>query len=385
VPHNNSNSSQISKFNWPTVIAGAFLGLMLSYAAFSGDYLGRVNLLYLLVVFFLIPTLGLLVSLISLTGRVGINLASILKKFSFFVDDSSSLMRRIGQLKITKQWLFMQSQVAALAYSVTSLVIFIGMLLATDVNFIWRSTILSADQIYSFLSIIASPWFFWESAQPTLELLKLTQDSRISTNQTSVEVYARWWQFIFAIQLFYALIPRAICLWFSRISLRKATNLDIESRLNVKDIHKKASPGSAKHQEIVCEKIDESVLVTNWANIDLALLSDSSNLNLAQDNIMKAGPTATDAEQMIAERWQGGQVVLVKSWEPPLGELEDYLDNSHGYLLPLDWKEGKLVAPSKVHIDEWIRFAAQLKKWKVYLPSELNAKDSSQLDGVSDD
>jgi hypothetical protein len=64
-------------------------------------------------------------------------------------------------------------------------------------------------------------------------------------------------------------------------------------------------------------------------------------------------------------------VVVVKSWEPPLAELADCLNdfdsNSDKLILPLDWSDTGVRQPSLAHLDEWRRFAATLAGWQVLL------------------
>lgn len=62
-------------------------------------------------------------------------------------------------------------------------------------------------------------------------------------------------------------------------------------------------------------------------------------------------------------------VVLVKSWEPPLGELADRLrlleSTRDKLILPLDWSDASAAAPAAAHLLEWRRFAATLPGWRV--------------------
>ncbi|MFT7133731.1 MAG: hypothetical protein ACI81O_002449, partial [Cyclobacteriaceae bacterium] len=65
-------------------------------------------------------------------------------------------------------------------------------------------------------------------------------------------------------------------------------------------------------------------------------------------------------------------VVLVKGWEPPLGELQDYLQSlvTGSYLLPVDWDESGVRRLTDVHLEEWRRFAGELDGWSVLQPED---------------
>jgi hypothetical protein len=80
----------------------------------------------------------------------------------------------------------------------------------------------------------------------------------------------------------------------------------------------------------------------------------------------------------LIEIANGGQstsiVVLVKSWNAPLGELKDILATLNSaeskYILPLDWGESAVNVPSPIHLKEWQRFAATLLNWEILQPGE---------------
>ena len=370
MPLSQPNSNDLLKTNWLTLSAGAFLGFIFSYAVFSGDQHGRVNLLYLLIVYLVIPVLGLIISLISLFRGQGVNLARLIQFIPLDNKNSNLVIRRLRQMKIEKHWFFLQSQLAAIAYSFASLLLFLILLLSTDINFVWRSTLLSAEDIFYVLKGISFPWPFWSSAQPTMELLSLTQDSRIASNEVSSNVYGRWWQFIFAVQIFYTLLPRLFGYAIAKWQIIRIARNDIESKLLAENTHSKSVEDAKTRKEFV-SLIPEHLVITNWAGIDPLLLAKIDILDTDSNNFMQAGPTSTDAQQMVAERWQGEQVVVVKSWEPPLGELEDFLQNGRGYLLPLDWNGESLKKIQEKHLSEWIRFASQLADWQIFCPMAL--------------
>ena len=105
---------------------------------------------------------------------------------------------------------------------------------------------------------------------------------------------------------------------------------------------------------------------TNWGGLDskalTGILSKLSHQSIAELN---AGPLASFSEQLVAERWQEPQLLVVKGWEPPLGELLDYMQNGRGYILPLDWSRGTIQSLSENHLNEWRRFVNSIQHWQV--------------------
>src|SRR5690606_35565706 len=79
----------------------------------------------------------------------------------------------------------------------------------------------------------------------------------------------------------------------------------------------------------------------------------------------RAGPLASLEEEEASLGGANLKVVLVKSWEPPMGELHDYLVRSAGLVLPLDWDDQALRPIRPGHLQEWRRFCGTLDEWPV--------------------
>lgn len=359
------------KIAWPVVCVATIVGLLVSWGILTGDQFGRVNILYLLLVYLFIPVTSLVVSLVSLLGHNSLNLARLLSLIPIYSDSQKSLLRKLQQRHLDKYWFTLQSQAAAIGFSLASLAVFLVLLLATDMNFVWRSTILEAKDILPLLEGLAFPWQFWEAAQPSLWLLESTQDSRLSTATSANNQYFAWWQYILATQLFYSLFLRSCFFWITRLILARLLKNDLEYRLQ------RSMQNHPKEQQDVRQEMDsvallpDAVAVNNWAGAPDEILKLLPQLDLSEDNLLHAGPYATIAAQTIAERWQGQQLVIVKAWEPPLGELEDFLKTGSGFVIPIDWRGSQLLKPQKHHLQEWQRMLEKLPEWQLFLPVEL--------------
>lgn len=370
---------------WPLMFGAAILGLLLSWLGLSGDQLGRVNLFYLLFVYLLLPVLGVLVSCVSLLFGKGVNLASMASLVPLWSKPSQTLMRKLAQHSLEKPWLFYQSQLAAMAFSLASVLVFFLLLLTTDINFVWRSTILQAGDIYPLLDWLAVPWFFWEQAQPSVQLLELTQDSRlngavigvIGGGQTGGEnAFGDWWRFILAVQIFYCLVLRSILLVVARFILTRGVTAEIDAAYSQVEPSGTVSAVSGNYKSLVLNYPSDAIL-NNWARIPLAMLSDFLNTEIDSDKVLLAGPLASEQQQLEAESCKRKQLLLVKAWEPPLGELEDYLGVVGGYIFPMDWSQNQLQAVQIQHLQEWQRFVETYPRWQIVLPEALLPKDLS--------
>lgn len=357
--------------SWPIILSGAGLGVVLAWGVLSGDAQGRVNLFYLLFVYLLIPILSLIVASISLVHGKGLNLARVISWLPIWSKQANLFRRKLNQLGVEKFWLYFQSNLASLAYAVSSVVILFLLLLASDVSFVWRSTILTADDVLPFLQFISLPWSFWEQAQPNMSLVELTQDSRLQTQEFN-SALGSWWRFVLAVQIFYGLILRSALLLLTSIWFKWKVASDVEFQLSKKlKVNQRRVDSEDQIADVVHQLSSSRIMVTNWGGINLSMIEPFKELVIREDNLMNAGPLANESEQRVAERWQGPQLVLVKSWEPPLAELLDYLQNSQGYVFPIDWNQD---GPQKIrpsHLREWQRFVGQLAQWEVFVPMSL--------------
>lgn len=361
---------------WPIVLVGGGLGAVLAWGILSGDQQGRVNLIYLLLVYVLLPLLSLIVSSLSMISGRGFNLARLVVALPLWSHQKQMLLRKARQLQVEKYWLFFQSHLAALAFSISSLLVFFILLLATDINFVWRSTLLAATDLHPLLLVIAKPWTFWHEAQPSLALLEMTQDSRLQTTAAGT-VFANWWPFVLAVQIFYCVFLRSLLLLVAGWLFRSKLQRDFEQALAAQIDDDYKTVNELVDAQPVVSTLPENIMVNNWAQVDFCLVTPFQTLNLSKDNVLNAGPLASEVEQRVAERWQGQQLVLVKSWEPPMGDLADFLQNGQGYLWPLDWQDEALEPLRKIHLQEWQRFTQQFSNWQIFVPAKLMPKEQA--------
>ncbi len=359
------------KIVWPVIFLGVAIGFFLSWLVLSGDEQGRVNLLYLLLVYLFIPLLSILISLFSLIFGKGINLVKLISTLPIWTFQIKALIRKIHQLRLDKSWFLLQSQAAAIAYSVTSLFIYFILILATDLNFVWRSTILTPADIYPLLKIVAWPWSFWDGAQPSLELLEMTRDSRLVATNNHMADYSVWWKFILATQVFYSLLLRIMLIIWIRNWIKGSIKSDIEQTLQQQILNSNTIDNETVAVVEITDHIHELVAISNWDGIDDEILQLIPHLELATRKIFVRGlQDRIDIEQSTKGS-KKAQLLIVKAWEPPMGELQDFMKLGKGYLLPIDWDDNGLKKLELHHLQEWQRFINQLKNWQLYITEEL--------------
>ena len=343
------------------------LGLLASVAVLRGDDFGRVNLLYSLSLFTLLPSIGLVVTLLLLfLGRRN-GIAALLIELPLAPKTLTSLLltQRNGVRRQTA--LFSLSQSLVLAFATGNLLGFVLMLLATDVSFVWRSTLLDAATLFPILDTLASPWRWWQAAQPSLEMLNQTQDFRLLGASLEGNYVGQWWQYLLAAQLCYSIVPRALLWLFANNKFKRAAQLqDSEQDPSHQLAVVTPAPESDKLAASVSE-IPANAVLFDCAHTSDALLSKIEK-SLRVSASYKA-PTSFDFTlDGISPTSTPSFVVVVRSWEPPLAELADSIlaaftaeQRQNLFIAPIDWESNQhqgdhLIQPTVAHTQEWRRF-----------------------------
>jgi len=363
----NKDSLALRAISVMIALIAFILGLLASVAALSGDEYGRVNLLLSLFLFALLPAFGLLATAVflSLGRRSGI--AALLVELRVTPKRFAALLARQGGAAQRQRILFSLSQGWLLSFVAGNLLGFALMLLAMDISFVWRSTLLEASDLLPVLDFVAMPWSFWSAAQPSLEMLSQTQDFRLQGSPNDANYVGQWWRFLLAAQLCYSLSPRTL-LWLiakNRL-IRKTKTLSTELNQNV--AAEKPISEIDKLAESVTEMPVDSILF-DLAHTPDSLLSDIGE-RLQVATIHRTPVDLHSQLQRVDYANSPALVVLVRSWEPPLAELADSLreeltaeQQSNLFIAPIDWvsasqKNERLVEPQVAHTQEWRRFCA---------------------------
>ena len=342
-------------------LLGLLAGFLIGFGTLLGDEQGRVNLLFLLLVFAFLPVVSLILSLIFLLRSGGRGLAGWLLELPLWPRHLSASLLELEIQHCRKDWLVHQGQVLGLSFSLGTLFVFLLLLLGTDISFVWRSTILESSDLLPVLQFISWPWLWWGDAQPSLQLLEQTRDFRLGTNNGVLAEAGQWWRFILAVQVCYSLFPRSL-LWFytrQRIRSLRANGDSGQSDLVTTEQKPVAAPVLAE----VIETVESPWTLLVWGGIDQDCLKAVQSIYGAAERVEQL--TAMSQAPIV----ESSVVVLVKSWEPPMAELGDVLlqmpQQGQRLLLPVDWSNSSLNELRPVHFAEWRRFAATLEGWQI--------------------
>ena len=363
----NKDSLALRAISVMIALIAFILGLLASVAALSGDEYGRVNLLLSLFLFALLPAFGLLATAVflSLGRRSGI--AALLVELRVTPKRFAALLARQGGAAQRQRILFSLSQGWLLSFVAGNLLGFALMLLAMDISFVWRSTLLEASDLLPVLDFVAMPWSFWSAAQPSLEMLSQTQDFRLQGSPNDANYVGQWWRFLLAAQLCYSLLPRTLLWLIAKNRLTRKTET-LSTELNQNVAAEKPISEIDKLAESVTEMPVDSILF-DLAHTPDSLLSDIGEC-LQVATIHRTPVDLHSQLQRVDYANSPALVVLVRSWEPPLAELADSLreeltaeQQSNLFIAPIDWvsapqKNERLVEPQVAHTQEWRRFCA---------------------------
>jgi hypothetical protein len=349
----------------------------------SGDAQGRVNLLYLLLLFVFLPVIGLLLSAVFLLKKSARGLAGLLLELPLWPAQVRQQALALAPGVERKYWLFYQTQLISLAFAFGGLVAFLLLLLGTDISFVWRSTLLQATDLLPLLELLSTPWAFWGAAQPSLALLQQSQDFRLATPELTAAQLGQWWKYAFAAQVTYMLLPRAIMALIARsVYLGKRDIAEVSGSRKVVHVDSLNTVPMQGHLAPLVREVKPDYLLVDWGSVPLVLAEALTQRIGNPADIVRAGPLSEADPGKISRNAGAAIVVAVKAWEPPMGELQDYLqalpagEETEKLLLPLDWNNEGLLPVRSADLQEWRRFCGTLAGWSVLQTDDISGASS---------
>ncbi|WP_323750040.1 DUF2868 domain-containing protein [Marinobacter sp.] len=277
------------------------------------------------------------------------------------------------------------------AFAFTSLLTLLILLVIQDLAFGWSTTLDTAAQGYHrLLQTIAAPWaFVWPAAAPSQELIEATRFFRAAPTSagTTPERWGQWWPFVVMLWVTWVLVPRMILLALSHwLTGRKARQL-LHSHpgmqallyrmetptLDTGNQHNDAADlPDVRTQAKISELCNTRHLIC-WAGAGEPELP--RQLTTHNSQILKAGGRASLIEDDhvlatlatdLAKETSPAVILVTRSWEPPTGELCDFLDQamelwpagSRVMILPLANDANQ--SPKNHLVQPWLRFTERL-------------------------
>ena len=362
---------------------GLLAGFVLALSVLSGDAQGRVNLLYLLLLFVLLPVVSLLLSGVFLLRKSTRGLAGWLLELPLWPARVRQEALALAPGVERKFWLFYQTQLASLAFAIGGLIAFLLLLIGTDISFVWRSTLLQATDLLPLLELLALPWAFWSDAQPSLSLLQQSQDFRLTTPELNAAQLGQWWKYAFAAQITYMLLPRTVMALIGRsVFLANKDATSVSTRRKVTHVDSLNTVPMQGQLAPLVTTVNPGYLLIDWGSVPMVLAEALFEQIGRPGDILRAGPLSKTGPEKFQRSGGIAVVVAVKAWEPPMGELQDYLqslpvnEDTEKLLLPLDWDNEGLRPVQASDLQEWRRFSCTINNWSVLQPGKPSGEST---------
>jgi hypothetical protein len=257
---------------------------------------------------------------------------------------------------------------------------FFVVLFLSPFTFVWGSTYqLSDGFVQTLTGLLATPWGSWlPQATVDSQVIAATRFHPAVTSLSPTELAAMggWWPFLIMCMLCYALLPRLLLWLCSRYFYRRQMRAAfvglpgselVLARMQTPLVSTQGAAGSGRRDDGDGVPADRGLLLLNWAG---ALgPGDRSHFPefaaVPRDREISAGLGSQPEElaqlQRLLKYSIEGIYVAVKSWEPPMADLADFLAGLGDlqrctlFLVPLG---SKPVSADK--LEDWQGFARSL-------------------------
>lgn len=381
-------------------LSEASLGLLvrgvmfvLGFATMAGFLLshtqGFINVLWFFVFFVLLQFVLCLVSAFTLLAVVtgGSSATFALNPAKLAYARTLPDKRYWREFRSIFQLVFMRyGQGMGISFVCGSLAAFLLVLAVNDFSFIWSSTFkLSNAAVLQFADITAMPWArFFPAGTVDADIIANSRYHPTAGKLSPQQILSvhSWWPFLLASMLFYTLLPRLLLWLLSRYLYRAGLHKAFRTYPGV-DLVLQRMAQPAVHTQAMREDTRANVgasptaipggdvLLVSWGGaITQEELDDYAELaGLQYQQVVLAG-LSLDDDRKALERAAGEGISLVilavKSWEPPMSELADFIVELQArgpcalFLKPL--KGGAVDQNAMVN---WQRFSSQLATGEV--------------------
>ncbi|RBW52037.1 DUF2868 domain-containing protein [Marinobacter sp. F3R11] len=367
------------RINRGFVVAGTLLGMLTMLGLLFYDGGQRINVTVILAVAAFQIVLALATTVQSLAGWQPWR--GLLRHFRNCPE--SVVFRELRPLLMARA-----AQLGGLCFALSGLVTLLVMVVLQDLAFGWSTTLeTDASSYYRLISAISTPWaWLWPAAAPDFALVEATRFFRASAGEGNMDParWGQWWPFIAMLWTTWALLPRLILSVLANVLIRRKARRLLTSHpamralmyrmetpaLETGNEYNDASDLPDTDTQLSLDPLPDSRIVLCWAGAGEPELPDT--LSTGKSLITKAGGRMTleedrqALERIATELAQGPSLpvlLVTRSWEPPTGELEDFLASARKL-----WPEGSRVAlvplanltalkPDTPQVQQWLRFA----------------------------
>jgi hypothetical protein len=371
------------RVNHGFVAAGVLLGVltMLGLLFYDGGQRINITLILAFVAFQLL--LALFTTLQSLAGWQPWR--PLLRRFG-----RNSQSATLSQL--TPVLMARAAHLGGVGFTLAGLVSLLVMVLLQDLAFGWSTTLnTDASTYHALIAVVAAPWaWLVPIAVPDIALVEATRFFRASAGDADINPaqWGQWWPFIAMLWTTWALLPRLLLYLFSGVLIGRKARLLLDkhpamhalmyrmetSTLDTGNEHNDASDMPVLGHQSALMPLQKANILLTWAGTGDSKLP--AVLRQDKSIVAKIGGRRTLAEdqktlEQVATQLtpESNRCVLLatRSWEPPTGELEDFITAAQAL-----WSKGAHVVivplaidiecePEQHHVQQWLRFAGRIQ------------------------
>lgn len=239
------------------------------------------------------------------------------------------------------------AQSGGLAFGLAAFVVLLGQVVVHDLVFGWSTTLqASAPAYHQLTTAVAWPWRSWlPEAVPSLHLVEQSRYFSVGTHVVSdPEMLGIWWRFLAMLWLSYVVVPRIVLLGLACLQLVMRVRRLLADHPGRAALHARCttpwvdSGEGAGSGRLPASSAGPSVPPAATPGRVLIRWADAGDARLAHDWLgadavtLSAGGAATldqDQASLDKARTMGGPVIIVaRGWEPPTGELADFIERA---------------------------------------------------------
>lgn len=272
-------------------------------------------------------------------------------------------------------------------FALAGLLTLLVMVVVQDLAFGWSTTLETASVNYhQLVTTLAVPWgWLWPEAVPDAALVEATRFFRTSpATAADPGRWGQWWPFVTMLWFTWVLLPRVVLGLLTTLIIRRRARQLLASHpamhallyrmetpvLDTGNAHNDADDLPDTRTRSVLQPLPASSVILCWAGAgqpelpqalsgpDTRIFLAGGHASLAQDQ-----ETLSTIGDLLATTDTPAVILVVRSWEPPTGELSDFLeaartqwpDYSHVVLVPLAQRSDQ--EPGEAHLAQWLRFA----------------------------
>lgn len=270
-----------------------------------------------------------------------------------------------------------------LLFGIAGLLTLLVLVVVQDLAFGWSTTLdTGAAGYHRLLGTIATPWqWLWPAAVPDLALVEATRFFRLQADSGTIGVsrWGDWWPFVTMTWLVYVIAPRLLLLLLARAHLQRQIRRTLahhpgltalQYRMETPALDTGNQRDDSHHQPDLttasrATAVPAASVIIRWAGAEpppqlasAPSLAAGGSATLAQDR-----QTQLDAAAELAAAGSPAVILVTRGWEPPTGELADFLETARELwpgatriaLLPLAVESGAALPDHQ--LSQWLRFS----------------------------